>query len=73
MNVMSIGSLHRILSGEEVPNPIVQCVQVKPMNTQPGAPERWRVVFNDTQNYIQSMIAQRMFLQVEMSKYKNTY
>lgn len=42
-----------------VPEPILQCVQVKPLNSQPGAPERFRVVFSDVINFAQSMLATR--------------
>ena len=37
--------------------PIVQCVQIKPIAAQPGAPERFRVVFSDMVNYVQTMLA----------------
>lgn len=59
MEVLSVGCLRRVFAGEEVTNPIVQCVQIKPMQNQANGVERFRVVFNDTHNFIQSMIAQR--------------
>ncbi|TKX27032.1 replication factor A C-terminal domain-containing protein [Elsinoe australis] len=59
MEVLSVGCLRRVFAGEEVTNPIVQCVQIKPMQNQANGVERFRVVFNDTHNFIQSMIAQQ--------------
>ncbi|KAG8623072.1 hypothetical protein KVT40_008048 [Elsinoe batatas] len=59
MEVLSVGCLRRVFAGEEVTNPIVQCVQIKPMANQANGVERYRVVFNDTHNFIQSMIAQQ--------------
>ena len=44
--------------GAEV-QPVVQCVQIKPMNSQAGQ-ERYRVVMSDSVNFIQGMLAQRM-------------
>lgn len=42
----------------EVDQPIVQCVQVRPMNNQNGV-ERWRVVMSDSVNFMQGMLGQR--------------
>ena len=42
-----------------VSQPILQCVQVKPLMGQQGAPERFRVVFSDINNFVQSMLATR--------------
>lgn len=53
------GCLRRVFGGEDVVDPIVQCVQIKPMQSGAGGVERFRVVFNDTVNFIQSMIAQQ--------------
>lgn len=39
--------------------PVLQCVQVKPLTGQQGAPERFRVVFSDISNFVQSMLATR--------------
>ena len=51
---------NQLPQGEEV---IVQCVQVKtmgnPNNPQPNAPERYRVVVNDSINFMQGMLGQR--------------
>lgn len=60
MDAITAGCLRRVFAGESVENPIVQCVQIKPMQTNSNGAERFRVVFNDTVNFIQSMIAQRM-------------
>ncbi|KAI9681120.1 MAG: Replication factor A protein 1 [Caeruleum heppii] len=41
-----------------VPEPILQCVHIKPLAAQqPNGPERYRVVFSDVHNFIQSMLA----------------
>ncbi|KAL2435561.1 Replication factor A protein 1 [Exophiala dermatitidis] len=40
-----------------VQHPVVQCVQIKPIAAQPGGQERHRVIFSDTKNYIQTMLA----------------
>lgn len=37
--------------------PVMQCVQIKPIAAQPGGQERHRVIFSDTKNYIQTMLA----------------
>lgn len=58
-NAISAGCLRRVFAGENVVDPVVQCVQIKPMAKGPNDQERYRVVFNDTVNFIQSMIAQR--------------
>jgi replication factor A1 len=40
-----------------VSDPVVQAVQIKPIAAQGGAQERHRVIFNDTKNYVQTMLA----------------
>ncbi|RMZ88907.1 hypothetical protein DV736_g3864, partial [Chaetothyriales sp. CBS 134916] len=41
-----------------VEQPVVQCVQIKKIASQESAgPERYRVVFSDTKNYVQTMLA----------------
>lgn len=50
------GALQRISSQEDVVDPVVQCVQIKPMAPGQNGIERFRVVWNDTVNFIQSMI-----------------
>jgi replication factor A1 len=54
--------LYRAIFDETKPQvrePIVQCVQVKPLPGQPGHPERYRAVFSDIANYVQTMLATR--------------
>lgn len=58
-NAISHGALRSITEGQHVDSPILQCVQIKPMAQGQNGTERWRVVFNDTVNFIQGMIAQR--------------
>ncbi len=38
-------------------SPVLQCLQIKPLPAQPNAPERYRVVLSDLQNYVQTMLA----------------
>ncbi|KZF20117.1 replication protein A 70 kDa DNA-binding subunit [Xylona heveae TC161] len=61
-SIIDQGSLNAIFDGGNNPeyavaNPILQCVQIKPLAGQPGSPERYRVVFSDIQNFVQSMLA----------------
>lgn len=58
-SAVSHGCLRQVFSGEDVVDPVVQCVQIKPMQAGANGAERFRVVFNDTVNFIQSMIAQQ--------------
>lgn len=46
---------------EGTPNatPVLQCVQIKPLVGQQGTTERYRVVFSDIRNFVQSMLATR--------------
>ncbi|MCJ1251277.1 Replication factor A protein 1 [Trapelia coarctata] len=37
--------------------PVLQCVQIKPLVGQQGTTERYRVVFSDIRNFVQSMLA----------------
>lgn len=53
------GALRRISDNEDVHEPIVQCVQIKPMAPGANGQERYRVVWNDSVNFIQSMITQQ--------------
>ena len=57
---LDAGSLADIFADRpgRVQHPVVQCVQIKPM-AQPGSggAERWRVVFSDSKNYVQTMLA----------------
>ncbi|KAH0565886.1 hypothetical protein GP486_000716 [Trichoglossum hirsutum] len=59
---ITIGALKTIFSSdgnpEEVfPNPVLQCVQVRPLAAQPNTPERFRIVLSDIDNFIQCMLA----------------
>jgi hypothetical protein len=45
----------------QVREPIVQCVQIKALPAQPGQAERYRAVFSDIANYVQTMLATRMY------------
>jgi hypothetical protein len=53
------GSLSDIFEDRpgRVQQPVMQCVQIKPIAAQPGGQERHRVIFSDTKNYIQTMLA----------------
>lgn len=53
------GSLMDIFEDKpgRVQQPVMQCVQIKPIAAQPGGAERHRVIFSDTKNYIQTMLA----------------
>ncbi|KAJ5585346.1 Replication factor A protein 1 [Penicillium hispanicum] len=56
---VTVGALSAIFDDTKPPvrEPIVQCVQVKPLPPQPGHPERYRAVFSDIANYVQTMLA----------------
>ena len=56
-----------------VSQPILQCVQVKPLQGQEGAPERHRVVFSDINNFVQSMLATRKSHRIVSKPSKNLY
>lgn len=58
-SVISHGALKQITDGLNVENPILQCVQIKAMAQGTGGQDRWRVVFNDTINFIQGMMSMR--------------
>ncbi|ETN39801.1 uncharacterized protein HMPREF1541_06027 [Cyphellophora europaea CBS 101466] len=53
------GSISAIFDGGAavVQQPIVQCVQIKPIASNTGGAERYRVIFSDSKNYIQTMLA----------------
>nr|POE93535.1 replication factor a protein 1 [Quercus suber] len=59
MGVISVGALKMVGNGQEPASPILQCVQIKPMAAQNGN-ERYRVVMNDTANFIQGMLGQQL-------------
>ncbi|KAK2747607.1 Replication factor A protein 1 [Onygenales sp. PD_40] len=56
---ITLGALSAIFddSKPNVAEPVVQCVQVKPLPAQPNGPERFRAVFSDISNYVQTMLA----------------
>ncbi|KAJ6007948.1 Replication factor A protein 1 [Penicillium herquei] len=56
---VNVGALSAIFddSKDQIAEPIVQCVQIKPLPPQPGNQERYRAVFSDIANYVQTMIA----------------
>ena len=59
-SALTHGALRRISDGEEVPEPVVQCVQIKTMEPKAGDAnpvQRFRVVLSDVRNFIQTMIA----------------
>ncbi|KAI4091929.1 MAG: hypothetical protein LQ344_003747 [Seirophora lacunosa] len=52
------GCLKAVFEGTNtVHSPVLQCVQVKPLAGAQGGPERFRVVFSDISNFVQSMLA----------------
>ena len=57
-NALTHGCLRQITDRIEVDQPVVQCVQIKPMNSQNGV-ERFRVVMSDSVNFMQGMLGQR--------------
>lgn len=59
---ISRGSLAAIFEPNltRIPNPLVQCVQVKPLPAQAGNPDRYRVVFSDITHFVQAMLATQM-------------
>ena len=60
-SMLTQGCLHQITESALGPEeqPVVQCVQIKPMNNQNGA-ERYRVVMSDSINFMQGMLGQRV-------------
>ncbi|KAL8838161.1 MAG: hypothetical protein Q9176_005244 [Flavoplaca citrina] len=63
------GSLSAIFEGNpSVTQPVLQCVQVKPIAGQQGGPERFRVVFSDISNFVQSMLASQVNFHVHEGK-----
>lgn len=58
-NALTQGCLLQISQkNSEVEQPILQCVQIKPMNSNRDQ-ERYRVVMNDSINFMQGMLTQR--------------
>ncbi|KAF2770452.1 single-stranded DNA-binding replication protein A [Teratosphaeria nubilosa] len=58
-SMISVGALQQVANGEQPQSPVLQCVQIKPMASNQGN-ERYRVVMNDTQNFIQGMLGQQL-------------
>lgn len=61
---VSRGSLSAIFNAPnqgEHPQPILQCLQIKTLETGANGVARYRVVFSDIDNYVQSMLASRKY------------
>ena len=57
-DALTQGCLRQICDNAlSVDEPVVQCVQIKPMASQNGV-ERWRIVMSDSVNFIQGMLGQ---------------
>ncbi|KAF9887566.1 Replication factor A protein 1 [Aspergillus nanangensis] len=56
---ISTGALSAIFdeTKPQIHEPIVQCVQIKPLPPQQNSQERYRAVFSDITNYVQTMLA----------------
>jgi replication factor A1 len=54
------GALSAIYNNQPAENPVFQCVQLKPMGAGAGGVERYRLVWSDIRNYIQSMLATQL-------------
>ncbi|KAL5363985.1 hypothetical protein BJX96DRAFT_156541 [Aspergillus floccosus] len=56
---ITVGALSAIFdeTKPQVREPIVQCVQIKPLPPQQNNQERYRAVFSDISNYVQTMLA----------------
>ena len=72
LGAITIGALKKITEEVNIENPILQCVQIKPMANNNNGQERWRVVFNDTVNFIQGMIAIRKLFVRNLTKRRLT-
>ncbi|KAK3707033.1 Replication factor A protein 1 [Vermiconidia calcicola] len=69
-NALTQGCLLQISQkNNEVEQPILQCVQIKPMNSNRDQ-ERYRVVMNDSINFMQGMLTQQMNYMVNEQKLK---
>ncbi|KAL8901297.1 MAG: hypothetical protein Q9207_005270 [Kuettlingeria erythrocarpa] len=63
------GCLKAVFDGTNtVAHPVLQCVQVKPLAGAQGGPERFRVVFSDILNFVQSMLATQVNYHVHDGK-----
>ncbi|RAL05027.1 replication factor A subunit protein RFA1 [Aspergillus ibericus CBS 121593] len=59
---VSAGALSAIFdeTKPQIREPIVQCVQIKPLPPQQNHQERYRAVFSDISNYVQTMLATQL-------------
>ncbi|CAK37984.1 replication factor A protein 1 [Aspergillus awamori] len=59
---VSVGALSAIFDDTkpQTREPVVQCVQIKPLPAQQSHPERYRAVFSDISNYVQTMLATQL-------------
>ncbi|PWY65649.1 replication factor-a protein [Aspergillus heteromorphus CBS 117.55] len=59
---VSFGALSAIFDDTkpQTPEPIVQCVHIKPLPPQQNNQERYRAVFSDISNYVQTMLATQL-------------
>ncbi|KJF61637.1 replication factor-a protein 1 (rpa1) [Coccidioides immitis RS] len=58
-NNITVGALSAIFDDtkEKVAKPIVQCLHVKLLSSPSGGPDRYRAVFSDISNFVQTMLA----------------
>jgi len=68
--IITQGGLKTIYDGGSTDNPIFQCVQLKPMGSGANGVERFRLVWSDIRNYIQSMLATQLNHLVNENKLK---
>lgn len=64
------GGLQAIYNNQPIDNPVFQCVQLKPMGNGVNGMERFRLVWSDIRNYIQSMLATQLNYLVNEGKLK---
>lgn len=70
INVGSLQDIFQNTAGREE-HPTVQCVQIKPMSNSNGEQtERYRVIFSDTQNYVQTMLATSLNEEIHQDRLK---
>ena len=73
MSAIDVGSLQAIFQNTpgRAEQPVVQCVQIKPMQQSNGeATERYRVVFSDTKYYVQTMLATSINEEIRQDRLK---
>lgn len=70
-NAIHHGNFKFIFGDKRVEEPVVQCVSVKLMTQNNGeTSDRYRVVFSDTQNYVQTMLSTSMNDEVHADRLK---